>query len=117
MIVAAGFSGNGVGPAHTAGRALASMALRRDDEWARTLLARAPAGRLPPEPGTWLGGQVVKRALRRKEDAEDRGGRDGSGDAPPGRAGSHELRRPRLAQPQSSARRTRPAENSEGLTP
>ena len=75
VIVAAGFSGNGVGPAHTAGRALASMALRRDDDWSRTLLARAPAGRLPPEPGTWLGGQVVKRALRRKEDAEDRGAR------------------------------------------
>ena len=34
VIVAAGFSGNGVGPSHTAGRALASMALRRDDEWA-----------------------------------------------------------------------------------
>lgn len=75
VIVAAGFSGNGVGPSHTAGRALASMALRRDDEWAATLLARAPAGRLPPEPATWTGGQLVKRALRRKEDAEDRGGR------------------------------------------
>ncbi len=75
VIVAAGFSGNGVGPSHTAGRALASMALRRDDDWARTLLARAPAGRLPPEPITWLGGQVVKRAIRRGEDAEDRGGR------------------------------------------
>ena len=51
------------------------MALRRDDEWAGTLLARAPAGRLPPEPATWAGGQLVKRALRRKEDAEDGGGR------------------------------------------
>jgi glycine/D-amino acid oxidase-like deaminating enzyme len=75
VIVAAGFSGNGVGPSHTAGRALASMALRRDDEWARTLLARPPAGRLPPEPLTWIGGQVVKRAIRRREDAEDRGRR------------------------------------------
>jgi glycine/D-amino acid oxidase-like deaminating enzyme len=75
VIVAAGFSGNGVGPSHTAGRALASMALRRDDEWAGTVLARPPAGRLPPEPATWLGGQIVKRALRRKEDTEDRGGR------------------------------------------
>ncbi len=55
------------------------MALRRDDEWAGTLLARAPAGRLPPEPGTWVGGQVVKRALRRKEDAEDRGSEHRSG--------------------------------------
>ena len=26
-------------------------------------------------PATWAGGQLVKRALRRKEDAEDRGGR------------------------------------------
>jgi len=75
VIVAAGFSGNGVGPSHTAGRALASMALRRDDDWARTLLARAPAGKLPPEPATFAGGQLVKRALRRKEDAEDRAGR------------------------------------------
>ena len=38
-----------------------------------------PAGRLPPEPATWAGGQLVKRALRRKEDAEDRGEPHGSG--------------------------------------
>ena len=113
VIVAAGFSGNGVGPAHTAGRALASMALRRDDDWSRTLLARAPAGRLP------AGARYVAGRPGREAGPAPQGGRggpgreDGSGDAPPGSAGPHELRRPRLAPPAFlPARPPRPSEIS-----
>ena len=71
VIVAAGFSGNGVGPSHTAGRALASMALRRDDEWAATLLARAPAGQAA------AGARHVVRRPGREARPAPQGGRGG----------------------------------------
>ena len=73
LICAAGFSGNGVGPCVLAGRILASMVLRRDDEWARSGLVRPVPGGLPPEPLRALGGRLVKRAVARKEAAEDAG--------------------------------------------
>lgn len=69
---AAGFSGNGVGPAHLAARVLASLATGSSDEWAASPLIRTPRTYLPPEPIRYLGGQLVRRALERKESAEDR---------------------------------------------
>jgi len=73
LICAAGFSGNGVGPCLLAGRIIASMVLRRDDEWARCGLVRPVPGGLPPEPLRSIGGLLVKRAVARKEAAEDEG--------------------------------------------
>jgi putative aminophosphonate oxidoreductase len=73
LLAGVGFSGNGVGPSFVGGRILASLALGLDDEWSRAGLVRDPEGRFPPEPLRYLGGRVVRRAVERKEDAEDRG--------------------------------------------
>jgi putative aminophosphonate oxidoreductase len=77
IVYAVGYSGNGVGPTYLGGRILASLALGLDDEWSRAGLVREPAGLFPPEPLRYLGGRVVRSAVERKEDAEDRGGRAG----------------------------------------
>jgi glycine/D-amino acid oxidase-like deaminating enzyme len=74
---AAGYSGNGVGPSYIGGRILASLVLGRDDEWASCGLTRPPAAHLPREPIRYLGGQLVRAAIARKERIEDRGGRPG----------------------------------------
>jgi putative aminophosphonate oxidoreductase len=70
-----GYSGNGVGPTYLGGRILASLALGLDDEWSRAGLAREPVGKFPPEPFRYVGGRLVRRAVERKEEAEDKGGR------------------------------------------
>jgi putative aminophosphonate oxidoreductase len=75
LICGAGYSGNGVGPSVLGGRILASMALGRDDDWARCGLVRPPPKGLPPEPFRYLGGRVVRSAVARKERAEDAGRR------------------------------------------
>ncbi len=72
-----GFSGNGVGPSLLAGRILASLALGRDDEWARCGLVSTPGKRFPPEPVRYVGGRTVRGAIARKERMEDRGRRAG----------------------------------------
>ncbi len=71
---AAGFTGNGVGPTHLAGRILASLALDRRDELTRlALVDPAPGFSVPPEPLRWLGGSAIRAAFRRAEDREDGG--------------------------------------------
>jgi glycine/D-amino acid oxidase-like deaminating enzyme len=76
VVYGAGFSGNGVGPCVIGGRVMASLALGRDDEWSSCGLARGvPEGRFPPEPIRYLGGQLVRRAVGRKERIEHSGGR------------------------------------------
>jgi glycine/D-amino acid oxidase-like deaminating enzyme len=78
VVYGAGFSGNGVGPTVVGGRVMASLALRRDDEWSGCGLARGvPDARFPPEPIRWAGGQLVRRAVGRKERIETHGGRPG----------------------------------------
>jgi len=74
---ACGFTGNGVGPAHLAGRSLAALALGRRDDPAATLPWVDPpdAGRVPPEPVRIAGAAVVRRALVAAEAAEERGER------------------------------------------
>jgi glycine/D-amino acid oxidase-like deaminating enzyme len=73
-----GFTGNGVGPSHLAGRTLASLALDRRDEHTRLPIVDAgPGARVPPEPLTWLGGSVVRSALIRCERAAENGSRAG----------------------------------------
>jgi putative aminophosphonate oxidoreductase len=73
VVYGVGFSGNGVGPSHVAGRILASLALEREDQWSRCGLVDGPAGAFPPEPFRFVGGLVVRTAIERKERAEDEG--------------------------------------------
>jgi glycine/D-amino acid oxidase-like deaminating enzyme len=68
--VAAGYTGNGVGPSHMVGRTLASLALDRRDDHSRLAFVDPSPPRVPPEPFHWLGGETIRRALMRKEEAE-----------------------------------------------
>jgi glycine/D-amino acid oxidase-like deaminating enzyme len=71
-----GYTGNGVGPSHLAGRTLASLALDRRDELTRLpIVDSGPGAIVPPEPLAWLGGSLVRSALVRRERAEEEGGR------------------------------------------
>jgi glycine/D-amino acid oxidase-like deaminating enzyme len=73
-----GFTGNGVGPTRMCGRILASLALDRRDEPTRLAIVDPDPVRVPPEPFRYLGGTVIRRALLRKESAEERGERAGA---------------------------------------
>ncbi|MFN8201251.1 MAG: hypothetical protein U0S48_01720 [Solirubrobacteraceae bacterium] len=75
IVFGAGYSGNGVVPSYLGGRVLASLVLRRDDEWSNAGIVRDPVGRFPPEPLRYVGGLVVRGAVARRERAEDAGGR------------------------------------------
>jgi glycine/D-amino acid oxidase-like deaminating enzyme len=71
-----GYTGNGVGPSHLAGRTLASLALDRRDEHTRLpIVDSGPGARVPPEPIAWLGGTLVRSALIRREQAAEDGRR------------------------------------------
>ena len=67
-----GFTGNGVGPSHLAGRILAARATgaRPDAE----LPGEDPVP-VPPEPIAWAGGMLVRAAFLRRERIECEGGR------------------------------------------
>jgi FAD dependent oxidoreductase len=67
---AAGYTGNGVGPSRMVGRTLASLALDRRDVHSRLAFIDPSPQRVPPEPFHWLGGEVIRRALTSKEEAE-----------------------------------------------
>lgn len=67
---AAGYTGNGVGPSHMVGRALASLALDRRDSHSRLPIVDPSPQSVPPEPLHWLGGELIRRALVSKEEAE-----------------------------------------------
>jgi putative aminophosphonate oxidoreductase len=73
VVYGGGYSGNGVGPSYLGGRILASLALGLDDEWASVADQLKPVKTFPPEPIRYLGAHVVRRAVARKEAAEDRG--------------------------------------------
>lgn len=77
VVYAGGYSGVGVCQTRVGGRILASLALRRDDEWARSGLVRGPVRQFPPEPIRYLGGRLVRAAVARKERVEDAGGTPG----------------------------------------
>ena len=72
-----GYTGNGVGPSHLAGRALASLALDRRDEATRLPIVEPPRVRVPPEPLRYAGGTIVRAALLRRERLEEEGRRPG----------------------------------------
>ena len=73
IVYGIGWSGNGVGPSRIGGRILASLALGRDDEWSRSSLVGRQCRRFPPEPFRYLGGNMVRNAVIRKEKAELQG--------------------------------------------
>jgi glycine/D-amino acid oxidase-like deaminating enzyme len=68
--VAAGYTGNGVGPSHMVGRTLASLVLDRRDDPSRLAFIDPSPPRVPPEPFHWLGGETIRHALMNKEEAE-----------------------------------------------
>ena len=78
-----GYTGNGVGPTHLAGRALASLALGRRDAATPPRRSSGPdAGAwVPPEPLAWLGGSLVRGALMRRERHRERRRAAGLADA------------------------------------
>ena len=70
-----GFTGNGVGPSHLAGRILSGLALdARDADTRLALVDPAPAV-VPPEPLAWMGGSLVRAAFLRRERIEAEGRR------------------------------------------
>jgi glycine/D-amino acid oxidase-like deaminating enzyme len=72
-----GYTGNGVGPSQLCGRILASLALDRRDEPTRLAIVEPPRASVPPEPFRYVGGEVIRAALLRKETAEEQGHRAG----------------------------------------
>ena len=65
-----GFTGNGVGPSHLAGRALAALATGEGSDLA--LVDPRPVT-VPAEPLAWLGGMLVRGAFLRRERLEEAG--------------------------------------------
>jgi glycine/D-amino acid oxidase-like deaminating enzyme len=75
--VAAGYTGNGVGPSNMVGRALAALALDRRDDHSRLAFVDDDTPRLPPEPFHWIGGEAIRLGILAKEKAEMEGHRPG----------------------------------------
>jgi len=74
---AIGYTGNGVGPSHLAGRALSALATGADDPVTELPMVNRRPLRFPPTALTSVGAFVVQRAVARKERVEDDGGRAG----------------------------------------
>jgi len=68
--VAAGYTGNGVGPSNMVGRTLASLSLGHKDEHTALAFVDPKTPRVPPEPFHWLGGESIRFAIEKKEEAE-----------------------------------------------
>ena len=68
-----GFTGNGVGPSYLGGEILARLALDRRDELTRLAIVEPDRKLFPPEPLRWAGGSLIRRALVRRDAAEDEG--------------------------------------------
>ncbi len=66
-----GFSGNGVAPAHFAGRVLAAMVGDPAGDLARLPIVNRRTRRFPPEPMRYAGVRLVREALVRRDEAED----------------------------------------------
>ncbi|MFN2589605.1 MAG: NAD(P)/FAD-dependent oxidoreductase [Actinomycetota bacterium] len=70
---ALGYTGNGVGPSHLAGRALAALSTKRDDPVLGLPLVGMRPRRFPPEPFRSMGARLVRRAIVRSERSEEEG--------------------------------------------
>jgi hypothetical protein len=73
IVYGTGYSGNGVAPSLTFGKILASSALGLSDEWSEAGVNRGVPSRFPPEPVRFIGGLLVRQAVKRKESREDEG--------------------------------------------
>jgi len=69
-----GFTGHGVGPSHLGGKILSGLALGVKDEYTRLPLVEPPVKSFPPEPARTIGGNMIRAAMIRREDAEAAGG-------------------------------------------
>ena len=70
-----GYTGGGVGPCHLGGKILSALALGIADEPTTLPLVSLDMMRFPPEPLRSVGAALTQRAIVRKDEAEDRGGR------------------------------------------
>ena len=77
ILFGAGFSGNGIGPSHLAGRLLAGLALGDRDGLAACGLVNGRPGALPPDPIRYIGAHVVRAGVAAKEAKEAVGQRPG----------------------------------------
>ena len=75
LLVAAGYSGNGVGPSHLLGQILAALALDSDEPITRLPIVGPPSPPYPPEPFRYVGARVIREAMIRREDGEEADGR------------------------------------------
>lgn len=73
VFAAFGYTGNGVGPSHLAGKILASLILGVSDDLTRLPLVNPEPQRVPGGVAGWLGGSVIRNAMMRREAAEDFG--------------------------------------------
>ena len=84
--VAFGYTGNGVAPSHLFGRTLAALSLDRREPVTRLPFVEPEPSTVPPEPLRIAGAAVIRRALVRKEAAEEAGRRPDPVSAGPRRA-------------------------------
>ncbi len=68
-----GYTGNGVGPSHLAGRILAGLCAKAEDENTTLPFVDAEPKRFPPEPLKGVGAALVNEATVRRDDALDAG--------------------------------------------
>ena len=73
VLIAAGYSGNGVAPSHLLGRVLAAMAVDSEEPLTRLPIVGRPSPRYPPEPFRYVGARLVRAAMIRREDDEEAG--------------------------------------------
>jgi glycine/D-amino acid oxidase-like deaminating enzyme len=73
--VAAGYTGNGVGPSNMLARTLASLALDQEDAHTHLPFIDPKTPHIPPEPFHWIGGEAIRLGLLKKEEAELEGRR------------------------------------------
>jgi glycine/D-amino acid oxidase-like deaminating enzyme len=70
-----GFSGNGVGPAHVAGRILAALVDEPSSDLGKLPIVNRTTRPFPPEPFRFVGARLIREALVRRDEAQDAGGR------------------------------------------
>ncbi len=68
-----GYSGHGVNAAWIGGQCLASLVLNAQDEWTKLPFCTRRPPRMPPEPFRYIGGSVIRSAIIKCEESEERG--------------------------------------------
>jgi len=76
----AGYSGNGIVQSYLGGKILASLVLGKIDKWSHHPMVDNQLASFPPEPLRTPGAFIVRNAIRRKENAEDKGAKVNSFD-------------------------------------